>query len=100
MADEYERQRHEDRVLAAMYRLDPERLAAVRRATTGMTRCPVCDTVNPAAQRKCSRCGANLYYDLPDEEEKKPEESQEEPSTHEKREETKPASDNDKPPYY
>ena len=74
MADEYDRQRHEDRVIAALYRLDPDKLAAVRRAMTGMTRCPACDALNPADQRRCHKCGANLYYDLPDE--KKPEDQQ------------------------
>ena len=76
MGDEYEKQRHHDRVLATMYRLDPERLAAIRRAATGMTRCPECDALNPADQKKCYKCGARLYYDIPDDE--KPKETEQE----------------------
>jgi len=98
MGDEYERQRHEDRVIATMYRLDPDRLAAVRRAATGMTRCPACDTLNPADQKRCNRCGANLYYDLPDEEKPKEEGQKEEETDLDKKSE--PEDDRDKPPYY
>jgi len=99
MGDEYERQRHEDRVLAAMYRLDPDKLAAIRRATSGTTRCPECDTVNPADQRKCYKCGANLYYDLPDEE--KPKDEGKKDEVYEpKNKESKPKDDSKSPPYY
>jgi len=73
MGDEYSRQKHNDRVVATLYRLDPDRLAAIRRATSGMTRCPECDALNPANQRRCCKCGAKLYNDLPDEEKPKDE---------------------------
>ena len=99
MGDEYERQRHEDRVLSAMYRLDPDKLAAIRRATSGKTRCPECDTVNPADQRKCYKCGANLYYDLPDEEEPKDKGKQED-VVEPKDKRYKPEDDSNEPPYY
>jgi len=98
MGDEYEKQRHEDRVIATLYRLDPERLAAVRRAATGMTRCPACDTLNPADQKKCYKCGANLYYDIPDEEKPKEEGQKVEEADLEK--EPEPEDDRNKPPYY
>lgn len=98
MGDEYERQRHEDRVIATMYRLDPDRLAAVRRAATGMTRCPECDALNPADQKRCYKCGANLYYDLPDEEKPKEEGKKEEETDLDK--ESEPEDDRNKPPYY
>lgn len=98
MGDEYERQRHEDRVIATMYRLDPERLAAVRRAATGMTRCPACDTLNPADQKRCYKCGANLYYDIPDEEKPKGEGQKEEEADLDK--ESEPEDDRHTPPYY
>jgi uncharacterized paraquat-inducible protein A len=51
-----------------MHRLDPERLAAVRRAMTGMTRCPECDALNRADQPRCDKCGAKLYPEVPDNE--------------------------------
>jgi len=98
MGDEYEKQRHEDRVIATMYRLDPERLAAVRRAATGMTRCPACDTLNPADQKRCYKCGANLYYDIPDEEKPKGEGQKEEEADLDK--ESEPEDDRHTPPYY
>lgn len=99
MGDEYEKQRHEDRVIATLYRLDPDRLAAVRRAATGMTRCPACDTLNPADQKRCYKCDANLYYDLPDEEKPKTE-GQEGDAEKEKEEESEPEDDSHTPPYY
>jgi len=99
MGEEYERQRHEDRVIATMYRLDPERLAAVRRAASGTTRCPECDAVNPADQRKCYKCGANLYHDLPDEEKPKNEGEQEDLAERDDKE-SEPEDGGDKPPYY
>jgi len=68
MAEEYERQRHDDRVIATMYRLDPDKLAAVRRAVSGITRCPECDEKNPADQKRCYKCGAKLYPDMKDDE--------------------------------
>jgi len=81
-----------------MYRLDPERLAAVRRAATGMTRCPACDTLNPADQKRCYKCGANLYYDIPDEEKPKGEGQKEEEADLDK--ESEPEDDRHTPPYY
>jgi len=98
MGDEYEKQRHEDRVIATMYRLDPDRLAAVRRAASGMTRCPGCDTLNPADQRRCYKCGTNLYYDLPDEEKPKDEGQKEEEAHLDK--ESEPEDDRHTPPHY
>jgi len=89
MGEEYERQRHEDRVIATLYRLDPDRLAAVRRAVSGMTRCPECDEKNPADQKRCYKCGAKLYPDLPDEEKKEDE----------KKEEYQKGSGLEEPPY-
>lgn len=50
--------------LATMLRLDPERLAALRRARTGKTKCPNCDETNDADKRFCAKCGAALYPDL------------------------------------
>jgi len=99
MGDEYEKQKHEDRVIATLYRLDPDRLAAVRRAASKMTRCPECDTLNPADQRKCYNCGANLYYDLPDEEKPK-DEGEQEDVTEQKDKKSKPEDDSESPPYY
>jgi ribosomal protein L40E len=52
-------------------RHDPERLAALKRAVSGKTRCTECDAVNPANQIHCDKCGAKLYPDLPDEDEEK-----------------------------
>ena len=50
--------------LATMLRLDPEKLAALRRARTGITKCPNCDEPNSADQKHCVKCGAALYPDL------------------------------------
>lgn len=50
--------------LATLMRLDPEKLAAVRRMMSGTTRCPNCDEPNRADQRRCVKCGAALYPDL------------------------------------
>lgn len=60
-----------DYMLAMMMRVDPERLAAVRRAISKRTRCPICDEVNRADQRYCDRCGAPLYPDLEEEQARK-----------------------------
>ncbi len=49
---------------ATMLRIDPERLAALRRARTGKTKCPHCDETNDAGLRNCAKCGAALYPDL------------------------------------
>jgi uncharacterized paraquat-inducible protein A len=64
MGDKYDQEKHEDRVIATLYRLDVDKLAAVRRAASGRTRCPECDSLNPASERKCLKCGARLYYDI------------------------------------
>lgn len=56
-----DRKRPKDHVLATIMRMDPERLAALRRISSGVTRCPECDAANPAAERRCSKCGAPLY---------------------------------------
>lgn len=60
-----------DYTIAMMYRLDPEKVAAVRRAISGKTRCPDCDAVNRADQARCEKCGAKLYPEVPDNEEEK-----------------------------
>lgn len=59
---------YHDNALAIMYRLDPERLAAIRRALSGLTRCPECDAVNRADQPRCDKCGAKLYPEVEDNE--------------------------------
>lgn len=61
---------YHDYALATMLRLDPDRLAAVRRAVTGMTRCPKCDALNRADQQRCDKCGAKLYPEVPENDEK------------------------------
>ncbi len=50
--------------LATMLRVDPERLAALRRSMSGKTRCPNCDEANDADRKFCAKCGAALYPDL------------------------------------
>jgi uncharacterized paraquat-inducible protein A len=50
-----------DAFIAAMYRLDPDKLRQLRRITSGVSRCPECDAVNPASERLCVKCGAKLY---------------------------------------
>lgn len=60
-----------DAMIATMFRTDIERVAALRRAVSGKTRCPECDAVNPANQRRCDKCGSLLYPELRDEEERK-----------------------------
>ena len=50
--------------LATMLRLDPERLAALRRSMSGKTKCPNCDETNDADRKYCVKCGAALYPDL------------------------------------
>lgn len=62
---------YHDNALAIMYRLDPEKIAAVRRAISGMTRCPECDALNRADQPRCDKCGAKLYPEVPDNDEEK-----------------------------
>ena|GEM_PF-2426208 len=63
----------DDFVLATMMRIDPERLAALKRSMTGKTRCPHCDELNPAENRYCLKCGRALY---PDQEAKRRETSE------------------------
>ena len=70
MADEEENPAYHDMTIATLYRMDPEKLKAIRRAMTGMTRCPECDALNRADQKYCDRCGAKLYPDLVYEEDK------------------------------
>ena len=60
---------YHDMTIATLYRLDPDRIAAVRRAISGMTRCPECDAPNRADQPRCDKCGAKLYPEVPDNEE-------------------------------
>lgn len=60
---------YHDVPLSILYRLDPEKLAAVRRSISGMTRCPRCDALNRADQSRCDKCGAKLYPEVPDNEE-------------------------------
>ena len=55
---------HVDYRLATLLRIDPERLAALRRARSGMTMCPNCCEPTRADQRYCEKCGAALYPDL------------------------------------
>ena len=50
-----------DAFLAAMYRLDPDKLRQLRRVSSGMTRCPECDAANPAGERFCAKCHTKLY---------------------------------------
>ena len=52
-------------------RYDPERLAALKRSLTGTTRCPVCDSLNPAEHKFCEKCGAYLYPEMRHEDEEK-----------------------------
>jgi len=69
MSDEKEdRGSYHDMTIATLYRLDPDKLAAVRRAMTGSTRCPECGALNRAEQPRCEKCGAKLYPDVPDNE--------------------------------
>jgi len=55
------RRTDKDYMLATMFRIDPQRLAALRRVTSGVTRCPECNQRNDASRRFCSKCGAKLY---------------------------------------
>ena len=46
---------------ATLLRVNVDRIRAVRRAASGVTRCPECDAVNPADRRTCKACAARLY---------------------------------------
>lgn len=70
MADDEQPRAYHDMAIATLYRMDPEKLKAIRRAMTGMTRCPECDALNRADQKYCDRCGAKLYPELVYEEER------------------------------
>lgn len=70
MSDERSPAYH-DLTIATLYRLDPEKLAAIRRSMTGMTRCPECDALNRADQPRCDKCGAKLYPEVEDNEEER-----------------------------
>jgi hypothetical protein len=52
-------------------RMDPDRMEALKRSLTGMTRCPVCDSLNPADHKFCEKCGAYLYPEMRYEDEEK-----------------------------
>jgi uncharacterized paraquat-inducible protein A len=71
LSDERRAVAYHDLTIGTLYRIDPERLAALRRAMTGMTRCPECDALNRADQPRCDKCGAKLYPEVPDNEEEK-----------------------------
>jgi uncharacterized paraquat-inducible protein A len=62
---------YHDLTIATLYRLDPDKLKAVRRAISGSTRCPQCDALNQADQPRCEKCGAKLYPEVSDNEEEK-----------------------------
>lgn len=70
MSDQ-DRSSYNDLTICTMYRLDPERLAAVRRSMSGKTRCPECDSLNSADQPRCDKCGAKLYPEVPDNEDER-----------------------------
>lgn len=89
---------YHDMSLATMYHLDPERLAAIRRIATGMTRCPECDALNPASQKRCDKCGAKLYPEVEDEEPTKKEEDEVYVPPEKQKPKDKEAAE--KPPYY
>ena len=46
---------------AQMYRVDVDKVRAVKRALTGKTACPNCGKINPADKRTCKACGVRLY---------------------------------------
>jgi hypothetical protein len=51
----------DEHLAATLLRIDVDRVRAVRRATSGTTRCPQCDAPNPADRRTCRACGSRLY---------------------------------------
>jgi len=99
MADENDKHpAYHDWSLATMYRLDPDKLAALRRSMTGTTRCPQCDELNRADQKRCGKCGAKLYPGMEDDEEgRKDEEPYEEPLNEAKKKDK--TGDSSKPPF-
>lgn len=60
MSEEY-KPKDRDALIAAMYRIDPDRLRQLRRVVSGVTRCPACDAANPPEARFCNKCGEKLY---------------------------------------
>jgi rRNA maturation endonuclease Nob1 len=72
--EEERRESYHDNFIATMHHLDPDKLAAVRRVISGMTRCPECDALNRADTKFCVKCGAKLYPELDYEREKPKEE--------------------------
>ncbi len=61
MSEERRESGNKDNFLAALTRTDPQRLAALRRISSGVARCPYCDAVNPPENRFCDKCGQKLY---------------------------------------
>ena len=53
-----------------MTRSNVDKIRAMRRIMSGVTRCPECDAVNPATQRVCVKCG-RMLYPVEEEEEKR-----------------------------
>jgi hypothetical protein len=94
----HENPNYNDYAIATLYRLDPEKLAQIRRIVSGMTRCPECDALNRADQQRCDTCGAKLYPEVEDEKEKKPEEEPYIPPKQDKKKEEKQKEED--PPYY
>jgi ribosomal protein L40E len=91
---------YNDYAIATMYRVDPEKLAQIRRIVTGMTRCPECDALNPADQKRCEKCGAKLYPEVEDEPPPKEEEPYVPPKKEKEEKDNRKVGDSDKPPYY
>lgn len=67
--DDYQPVEH-DAFLATLTRSNVDRIRAMRRIMSGVTRCPHCDAVNPANLRLCSKCG-RVLYPVEEEEEKR-----------------------------
>ena len=67
--DDYKPVEH-DAFLATLTRSNVDRIRAMRRIVSGVTRCPNCDAVNPASLKTCSKCGRSLYP-VEEEEEKR-----------------------------
>jgi uncharacterized paraquat-inducible protein A len=71
MSDDRDGGSYHDLTIGTLYRIDPDRLAALRRVMTGMTRCPECDALNRADQPRCEKCGAKLYPEVADNDEER-----------------------------